>query len=93
MNPDRKEQVERTVSEAMADNDQEAVEPALEAPRRLSPRYEIRQIVDLDPIMEETRIYRSIAKEVDNRYDHYVNNVRNRREDRSQYTDENEQKE
>ncbi|WP_342663637.1 hypothetical protein [Paenibacillus taiwanensis] len=42
------------------------------AMKRISPRTEIRIQTQLDPIVEETRQFRSIAKEVDNRYDSYL---------------------
>ncbi|WP_343224462.1 hypothetical protein [Paenibacillus sp. ACRRX] len=39
------------------------------------PRTEVRIQTELDPIVEETRRFRSIAKEVDNRYDLYLKRV------------------
>lgn len=41
----------------------------IEAVKRLSPRWEIRIQADKDPIVEETKAYRAIAREVDDRYD------------------------
>jgi hypothetical protein len=40
-----------------------------EAVRRLPPRWEIRIQTDRDPIVEETKAYRAIAQEIDDRYD------------------------
>lgn len=39
---------------------------------QVSPKYEIRIQTELDPIVEETLKYRSMAKEVDDRYDAYM---------------------
>jgi hypothetical protein len=38
---------------------------------RISPRYEIRIQTELDPIVEETKQYRKLAKEIDDRYDRF----------------------
>jgi hypothetical protein len=43
--------------------------PEDEAVKALPPRWEIRIQTDRDPIAEETKVYRSIAREVDDRYD------------------------
>lgn len=43
-----------------------------EEQRRISPKYEIRIQTSLDPIVEETRTYRGMAKEIDGRYDDYM---------------------
>ncbi|MBP2001716.1 hypothetical protein J2Z69_002761 [Paenibacillus shirakamiensis] len=40
--------------------------------RHLSPRYEIRIQTPLDPIAEETKKLRTMAKEIDPRYDDYL---------------------
>lgn len=39
---------------------------------RISPKYEVRIQAELDPIVEETRLYRSMAQELDGRYDRYA---------------------
>jgi len=46
-----------------------------EAVKHLSPRYEMRQTTQLDPIVEETKKVRSMAKELDDRYDKYMSMV------------------
>jgi hypothetical protein len=73
---DNKEAFEHKVSEALTEGDMNAAQPESEAPRRLSPRYEIRQSTELDPIVEETRKIRSMAKEVDDRYDEYISRAK-----------------
>nr|WP_211748416.1 hypothetical protein [Paenibacillus sp. Marseille-Q4541] len=39
---------------------------------QVSPKYEIRIQTEFDPILEETLKFRSMAKEVDDRYDAYM---------------------
>ncbi len=43
---------------------------------QISPRYEIRIQTTLDPIVEETRLYRTMAQELDGRYDDYLEKTR-----------------
>jgi len=42
---------------------------------RISPKYEVRIQTTLDPIVQETIRYRELAREVDNRYDNYMDRV------------------
>lgn len=66
-------ELERELSEMLADGDNRSVEERREEERRLlSPKYEIRIQTQLDPIVEETLKYRSMAKEIDDRYDNYL---------------------
>jgi hypothetical protein len=46
--------------------------PEAEAPRHLSPRYEVRIVTERDPLVEETRLYREMADEIDGRYDRFA---------------------
>lgn len=57
----------RKLSEEPAEADEE--EAGAKAARRLHPKWEIRIQANVDPIVEETIAYRSIAQEVDGRYD------------------------
>lgn len=69
---DNKE-LERELAELLTDQEFSSEEERREEERRrLSPRYEIRIQTNLDPIVEETRKYRSMAKEIDERYDEYL---------------------
>jgi len=43
--------------------------PEVLAARKLAPRWEIRIQAQLDPVVEETKAYRAVAREVDDRYD------------------------
>ncbi|WP_410770819.1 hypothetical protein [Fontibacillus sp. BL9] len=65
--------LERELSEMLEDPQYSSEEERREEERRrLSPKYEIRVQTTLDPIVEETRKYRSMAKEIDGRYDDYL---------------------
>lgn len=64
--------VERKVTEILEEGKLNSPQPEELALDRLVPRYEIRQIVQLDPIVEETKLFREMAKEVDDRYDQYM---------------------
>lgn len=56
----------RSLSGEQADGSKDAED---EAVKRLPPRWEIRVQAQRDPIVEETKLFRSIADEVDGRYD------------------------
>ncbi|WP_068614323.1 hypothetical protein [Paenibacillus tuaregi] len=64
--------LERQLSELLTGGELEQEERKEEERRRLSPKYEIRVQTEHDPIVEETLKYRSMAKEVDGRYDEYL---------------------
>ncbi|MBA9087522.1 hypothetical protein FHR92_004007 [Fontibacillus solani] len=70
---DEKE-LEKELSELLSDGELSISEEERRQKERklLSTRYEIRVQTQLDPIVEETRAYRSIAREVDDRYDEYM---------------------
>lgn len=67
-----KEQVEQNLANALTEGEMAGKDPDVAALRRLSPRYEIRTQATRDPILEETNLFRSIAREVDDRYDAYM---------------------
>lgn len=70
LNAEAQQQVERLLAEQLIGGDaQQTADPAAEAVRRLPPKWEIRIQTTYDPVAEETRIYRQMAKEVDDRYD------------------------
>ncbi len=49
---------------------EDSIEDAeVQAVKRLPPRWEIRIQAERDPVVEETKAYRAIAREVDGRYD------------------------
>jgi len=51
------------------DGDAAGESPEEAAARKLAPRWEIRIQAQLDPVVEETKAYRAMAREVDGRYD------------------------
>lgn len=63
-------QAERLLAEQLVEgNETASADAELEAVRRLPPRWEIRIQSEHDPVAEETKKYRAIAQEVDDRYD------------------------
>ncbi|MDF2661395.1 MAG: hypothetical protein K0Q94_4186 [Paenibacillus sp.] len=66
------EQLEQNLADALTEGEMEETTPDEAAVRRLSPRYEVRVQMERDPIVEETLLFRRMAKEVDNRYDKYM---------------------
>lgn len=64
------QQVERLLAEQLMERaPQQQADLAAEAVRKLPPKWEIRIQTTHDPVAEETRIYRQMAKEADDRYD------------------------
>lgn len=72
MNEKRDQDLERQLSELLTDGELETGDEQEEGRRRIPPKYEIRIQTQLDPIVEETRKYRRIARELDDRYDKYL---------------------
>jgi len=66
------ERLEESLTHSLQEEPLDPAEAQEEARRRLSPKYEIRIQVHIDPIAEETRWIRRHAREIDNRYDSYV---------------------
>lgn len=75
MNEKSDQDLERQLSEMLTDGEMEKKDREKEGRRLLSPKYEIRIQTQLDPIVEETQKYRSMAKELDDRYDKYMDKV------------------
>lgn len=70
-----KKNIEQQLADTLNEEEIKKNNLELDAIRQLSPKYEIRHIAKHDPIVEETKIIRSIAKEVDDRYDEYMSRV------------------
>jgi hypothetical protein len=73
---DDKEQLEQQMSQSLTAGEMAESDPEAEAQARLTPRYEIRITASRDPIVEETLHYRSMAEEVDSRYDKYMSRTK-----------------
>lgn len=69
---DDQQSVERVLSEQLTEGHWNAEDVTDAARAHLSPKYEIRIQAKLDPIVEQTKHYRSIAQEIDDRYDTYM---------------------
>lgn len=69
---DEKDQIERQLTESLTEGTMESNDPNEKAPERLRTRYEIRIQAVNDPIVEETQRFRSLAEEIDDRYDDYM---------------------
>jgi hypothetical protein len=67
-----RESLEEKVSKVLTEGELSSAQPDLEAVDRLSPKYEMRQTAKQDPIVEESKQIRSMAREVDGRYDDYM---------------------
>ncbi|MET3547659.1 hypothetical protein ABID47_004275 [Paenibacillus favisporus] len=68
-----KDNLERQLSDMLTEGELQQQQDREEKERELiSPRYEIRIQTKMDPIVEETKIYRGMAKELDDRYDKYM---------------------
>jgi len=61
--------LEQLLAQKLTEAEPKADDPQEEAVRKLPPRWEIRIQTEYDPVAEQTKKYRSMAKEVDDRYD------------------------
>lgn len=64
--------MEQQLSELLTEGEMETGDPKAKGRQQMSPKYEVRIQTTYDPVAEETKIYRRMAKEVDRRYDRYV---------------------
>ncbi|MBN6189144.1 hypothetical protein JQN58_20025 [Aneurinibacillus sp. BA2021] len=69
---DQREKLEQEMAHLLTEGDMDSEDPKTGAVKRLPARYEVRVQTVTDPIAEETKIYRSLAEELDGRYDKYV---------------------
>jgi len=69
-----REQMERELVEQLDTSEPELDEAEQDALVRahISPKYEVQIQTKLDPIVQETIRYRELAKEIDGRYDNYM---------------------
>ncbi|AGA59084.1 MAG: hypothetical protein C6W55_13130 [Thermobacillus sp.] len=65
-------EAERVLAEQLTDGplDESGREERVRA--SLPPKYEVRIRMEYDPIVEETKRYRSMAREIDGRYDRFM---------------------
>lgn len=80
---ERQEQLEAELHERLTAGEMDTEKPDEAVRRRIAPRTEIRIQTTLDPIVEETNRYRSIAEEIDDRYDQYMKRAKRDGESRT----------
>jgi hypothetical protein len=68
-------EMERELAEQLESGPLEEGDKERKTKAKLSPKYEIRIQTEHDPIVEETKIYRKMAREVDDNYDKYMDRV------------------
>lgn len=68
----KKEAMEEELSRTLLESEFEQKDPEQQAVEHLLPRWEIRTMAELDPIVEETMEVRKYVKEVDDRYNVYL---------------------
>ncbi|PAF28477.1 hypothetical protein [Paenibacillus sp. 7516] len=70
---DESKELERRLSEMLTEGEMEESGDADKRERQLiPPKYEVRIQTETDPIVQETLMYRNMAREVDDRYDRYL---------------------
>ncbi|WP_458125237.1 hypothetical protein [Paenibacillus sp. Z3-2] len=70
---DESKELERRLSEMLTEGDMEESGDTDQRERQLiPPKYEVRIQTERDPIVEETLKYRKMVREVDDRYDRYL---------------------
>ncbi|MEO2261293.1 hypothetical protein ABGV43_30760 [Paenibacillus amylolyticus] len=70
---DESKELERRLSDMLTEGDMEESGDTDQRERQLiPPKYEVRIQTERDPIVEETLKYRKMAREVDDRYDRYL---------------------
>lgn len=70
---DESKELERRLSDMLTEGDMEASGDAEVRERQLiPPKYEVRIQTELDPIVEETLKFRTMGRELDDRYDRYL---------------------
>lgn len=70
------EELERELTERLTEGLMQEEDRDSRERRMIPSKYEIRIQTTLDPIAEETIQYRKMAKEIDGRYDEYMNKIK-----------------
>ena len=77
---DESKELERRLSDMLTEGDMETSGDAEERERQLiPPKYEVRIQTERDPIVEETLKFRTMARELDDRYDKYLDRAAERK--------------
>lgn len=67
------ERLEQEIEKTLTVGEMDSIHPQEGAKALLTTRYEIPVKAEFEPVVEETKIIRSMAKEPDGRYDRWVN--------------------
>lgn len=67
-----RDELEELMIQQLSEGELDTDNPEASAVRANSPRWEVRIQSERDPIVEETKKYRTLAREVDNRYDKHI---------------------
>lgn len=70
------EELEHELTERLTEGFMQEEDREVRERRMIPSKYEIRIQTTLDPIAEETMQYRKMAKEIDGRYDEYMNKIK-----------------
>lgn len=81
MSDPKDKELEQKLSELLIEGEMDEADRQEEGLRRLSPKYEVRIQTTMDPIVEETVKYRKLGKELDDRYDKYLEQARRKDEE------------
>lgn len=76
MSDPKDKELEHKLSELLTEGELHEEDRQEEGRKRLSPKYEVRIQTTMDPIVEETLKYRKMGKELDDRYDKYLERAR-----------------
>ncbi|WP_411345026.1 hypothetical protein ACE3MZ_02740 [Paenibacillus sp. WLX1005] len=66
------DELERELSERLTEGEMQEEDREVRERRLIPSKYEVRIQAEHDPIVEETQHYRKLAKELDDRYDKYL---------------------
>ncbi|WP_199616655.1 hypothetical protein [Paenibacillus alkalitolerans] len=67
-----REELEQMIEKTLTVGEMDSIDPQEGAKGKLGTRYEYAVKAESDPVAEETKIIRSMAKEPDDRYDRWV---------------------
>jgi hypothetical protein len=70
------EELERELTERLTEGLMQEENRESRERRMIPSKYEVRIQTTLDPIAEETMLYRKMAKEIDGRYDEYLSKIK-----------------
>jgi hypothetical protein len=72
MEKQEREELEQMIEKTLTVGEMDSIDPQEGAKAKLNMRYEIPVKAEYNPVTEETRVIRSMAKEPDNRYDRWM---------------------